>query len=429
MCNKERILIYFGIITLLVSCITNPSVKNESFTVSGSLIINGEPVVNATVFIDGYENLESTSDDNGRFIITEVPGGTQTLKIDKSFNDSSYINFSKEIEVSTDLELDSLLLPNPVLLHPITITTKSSITLVWDKSTASDFREYKIYRHFTSGLDENTGTLIHVSTFITDTTFTDSLLDPTTTYFYRVYSMNAYGKIGGSNIVSGTTDDLYEISPYTLNRTLIIGVPLANPVGIASDQENLWIMFGQSHGSTHYLVYYDINSYQVIKSFTFYNLIEQLGTGVYGITWDGEAVWISVSGNTNKLVKVNPDNGAITQTWSSPTQLGPSDLEWNDNVLWINTGGGLIYKMNPVNGGSDLFLSFPRRTYGIAIRDNEIWLGDFFKSDIHIFDKTNGNHLGYIKSAVYIMGNFCFHNGQLALIENSGISFYDIQTR
>ena len=243
--------------------------------------------------------------------------------------------------------------------------------------------------------------------------------------------MNAYGKIGGSNIVSGKTDDLYEISPYTLIKTLNIGAPLANPVGIASDQVNLWLIFGQHNVSHHYLVYYNIVTFEVIKSFTFFNLIQQLGTGVYGITWDGESIWISVSGNTNKLVKVNPDSGTIIRTWSSPTTLGPSDLDWDGNVLWISTGGGLVYTLNPVNGGSNLFLSlFPifSRDHGIAIRDNEIWIGDLFSTNIHIFNKTDGSHMGYIKNAVSNNGNFCFHNGQLVLIENSGISFYDIHT-
>lgn len=428
MLYKSRTAIIFGLIIFLSSCLTSPE-KNNLYSVRGNLIMNGEPVANANICIDGYDNLKTISDDAGKFLISEVPEGTQTIIVNKFFIDSSHINFSKKIEVSGNLKLDSLLLPKPVLLHQITVTTKSSITLVWDISNANDFREYKIYRHYSSGLDENTGTLIHVSTLITDTTFTDSLLDVNTTYFYRVYTMNAYGKIGGSNIVSGTTDDLYEISPYTLIKTLSIGAPLANPVGIASDQDNLWLMFGQHNASEHYLVYYNVNTYQVIKSFTLHNLIQQLGTGVYGITWDGEAVWISVSGNTNKVVKVDPDNGSIIQTWASPTVLGPSDLEWSGSVLWINTGGGLIYTLNPVHGGSSLFLSFPRRTHGIAIRDNEIWMGDFFKPDIHIFNKTNGNHMGYIKNDISNVGNFCFHSGQLAIIENSGISFYDIQTQ
>ena len=154
---KSQIVIFLGFITFLASCLTNPE-KNTFYSVSGNLIMNGEPVANANIFIDGYSNLKTTSEDDGRFLIKEVPEGTQTIKINKSFNDSSHINFSKKIEVLSDLDLDSLLLPKPVLLHQITITTKTCISLFWDKSTASDFREYKVYRHFSSGLDENTGT-------------------------------------------------------------------------------------------------------------------------------------------------------------------------------------------------------------------------------------------------------------------------------
>ena len=147
MSYKIQILIFLGFIIFLASCLTNPT-KNDFYSVSGNLIMNGEPVANADIFIDGYENLKVTSDEKGKFLILKVPAGTQTIIVNKSFNDSSHIKYYKNIEVSNNLKLDSLLLPNPVLLHQITITTKTSISLIWNKSTAIDFREYKIYRHF-----------------------------------------------------------------------------------------------------------------------------------------------------------------------------------------------------------------------------------------------------------------------------------------
>ena len=95
--------------------------------------------------------------------------------------------------------------------------------LRWTATDAVDFREYKIYQHETSGLDETTGTLIHVSTGIDDTVFTAVSLVPFNTYYFRVYVMNEYGKLGGSNIVSSKTQNAnlignggFEIiDPYT----------------------------------------------------------------------------------------------------------------------------------------------------------------------------------------------------------------------
>jgi len=82
------------------------------------------------------------------------------------------------------------------------------MSLNWNKTDALDFREYKLYRHTTSGLDETTGTLVHVATSILDTSFIDTDLQPFKNYFYRVYIMNDYGRLGGSNIVNDTTKQI-----------------------------------------------------------------------------------------------------------------------------------------------------------------------------------------------------------------------------
>ena len=54
-------------------------------------------------------------------------------------------------------------------------------------------------------MDETTGTLIYVATAITDTSFVDTDLFESTTYYYRVYVMNEFGRLGGSNINSAKT--------------------------------------------------------------------------------------------------------------------------------------------------------------------------------------------------------------------------------
>lgn len=50
-----------------------------------------------------------------------------------------------------------------------TDSTTNIATLKWNKSTAEDFCEYKLYSHTTSGLDETTGELEHVTIDIKDT--------------------------------------------------------------------------------------------------------------------------------------------------------------------------------------------------------------------------------------------------------------------
>lgn len=219
------------------------------------------------------------------------------------------------------------------------------------------------------------------------------------------------------------------LSPYTLENTNSIGVPVSNPTGIASDGTNFWIMSGEHNGDQHELTYYDPINYSIIQQFTFYNLIEVLGTGVYGVTWDGSNVWISVSGNTNKLVKVDPQTGDIIHIWASPTLLGPSDLEWDGDKIWIASGTGEIYSMNAMNGGSQLFLDGvgeSGRDSGIAFRDGELWIGNLFNNDVDIYNASDGSYQGVIQNALSTNGKFCFHNGQLAVLSSGGITFYSV---
>jgi hypothetical protein len=190
---------------LMMSCkeeVTNP---NSKFTVSGKAIYNDNPLAGAEVSLNKTLNYSTTTDSEGNFEITNVPSGNYNLTISKNFSDGKFTEISEDIAVTDNLNLSELKLPKAVLLYPITEITSSSVKLTWTPTDASDFREYKIYRHTTPGLDETTGTLIYVATSINDTSFIDSELFESTTYYYRIYVMNDFGRLGGSNINSAKT--------------------------------------------------------------------------------------------------------------------------------------------------------------------------------------------------------------------------------
>jgi hypothetical protein len=217
----KKLLFYILTIFSILSC----TETNGLYSVSGQILLDDVPVSNATVTIDNSLNWSTSTDKNGNYIIKNVNSGKHNIVIrystkniskintnaDQNFipasnNDSiSYVEINKEISVYQDLILASLKLPKPVIMLPISSTTESSIVIKWSATDAEDFREYKLFRHLTSGLDETTGELVHVSTSRNDTVFTDTKLTPLTNYYYRVYIMNDYGKLGGSNIVSSQT--------------------------------------------------------------------------------------------------------------------------------------------------------------------------------------------------------------------------------
>ena len=85
---------------------------------------------------------------------------------------------------------------------------------------------------------------------------------------------------------------VYEIS---LNSSFLS--PIDSPVGIAVDDTGLyWIIAGEHNGGTHVLISWDPTTGSIPNSYSYDGLIEGLGTGVYGIAWDGSTIWISVSG-------------------------------------------------------------------------------------------------------------------------------------
>lgn len=203
----RTILLIFFLCLMLIGCNRDDD-ADSNYTVSGYCTSNGLPVENVKVDLDGLVQYQTFSNSEGYFEINNVSGGLHDLKATKSKDNGTYIVRSYQIDVFRDLELNNLLLPNPVeLLSAEVDTTVNYLTLIWNKSLADDFREYKLYSNATSALDETTGTLEHVTTSKDDTVF--SLQMPhATTRFYRVFVLNEYGQLGGSNLKSATSGNI-----------------------------------------------------------------------------------------------------------------------------------------------------------------------------------------------------------------------------
>jgi hypothetical protein len=154
-----------------------------------------------TVAIDRVLNWTTATDADGRFEIDGVTPGAHSLSLSKTGSDGSFSEKTSSIVVNGDLTLEAIVLPVPVvLLKPV--QSSNQVRLAWHPSDASDFREYKLYRKEDPGLDETTGKLIAVSTYRADTVFVDKTAFGGQTYYYRIFVMNEYGRVGGSNLES-----------------------------------------------------------------------------------------------------------------------------------------------------------------------------------------------------------------------------------
>jgi len=221
---------------------------------------------------------------------------------------------------------------------------------------------------------------------------------------------------------------------YHLVQVSAIASPLPDPTGIAADATGLWIFRGGQNPSVITLMHFDPSTGVIDKTFALGALIDQAGTGAYGITYDGASIWITVAGNTNKLVQVDPSTGQITRTLSSPTYLGPSDLDFDGTNLWLSTGTGMIFSIDPRTGGlQQEYAASPTslgRDYGVAYRSGELWVGELF-GGMAVQSASTGDVLTLATHADGVafkqqeMGPTCFVGRQLVMASSYGIRTFD----
>jgi hypothetical protein len=213
--------------------------------------------------------------------------------------------------------------------------------------------------------------------------------------------------------------------------------PIANASGVAFDGERLWVI-GGGDGATHTLVEVDPANGSTGRRYTFSGLTETAGTAVYGMAWDGELLWISVSGNTNKIVRVDTADGSIVRSHSSPTELGPSDLDFDGKDVWLSSGTGEVFVLDRVSGGvKRSFRTWPEhgRDGGIAVRADEVWVGNLFgdtsNGGVAIQDPENGALIDTVvgddgRKIRKAWGSMTFVGNQLVLLDRFGLTFYDV---
>ncbi len=215
------------IVAIFLSCEDDGTSSQELHSVSGYVFYSDLPAENITVSIDGKINHMVRTNSDGYFNLAGVRPGDHQLTIRKNLTKShksaanvqSFSEKTYDISVYEDLVLNFLKLPKAVQLYDADAITSSSAELAWSPTDDDNFREYKLYKHNTSGLDETTGTLAHVSTSLFDTLFVDETLNPNEAYFYRVYVMDDFGRIGGSNIVDFQTNNVQLIRNFGFEET------------------------------------------------------------------------------------------------------------------------------------------------------------------------------------------------------------------
>ena len=201
---KNKLIISL-LLFVLISCDSKDITIQDGYTLKGNLKSLTENVSNVSVLLDGATVYQTTTDSEGNFEIKKIEKGMYSLSYKQTQSDSSFTSNYMNVKITNDTTLINLELPRPVLIYSSKNITSSTVEISWSQCNSQGFYEYKIFRKEDTGLDETTGKLVHISTEANDTTFTDSDLKESTKYYYRVYVMNNYGKLGGSKISSCET--------------------------------------------------------------------------------------------------------------------------------------------------------------------------------------------------------------------------------
>lgn len=239
---------FFIVLSILIfSCKNNTEPVGGSYSVEGIIEGKDGPIQGAKIQIDNKYNWTTNSEEDGSFKINDVSKGDHEIVVTKDY-DSSFVERSYTISVEADLILEAMRLPSALTLSNVEIKqtlTSDLITLIWSKSDAEDFREYKLYRHTSSGLDETTGELIHISTFRNDTIFTDSI-PHFSKFYYRLYQMNEYSRLGGSNMIEVSSEKYKNEPLVTLNEMNL---------RYLNQGETLWLYFPAIRGEIYKLTW------------------------------------------------------------------------------------------------------------------------------------------------------------------------------
>jgi hypothetical protein len=214
------------------------------------------------------------------------------------------------------------------------------------------------------------------------------------------------------------------------------GVPVSNATGVACDGSSVWLIGGGHNALRHELVHADLATSEVDKRYSYDNLIESAGTGVYGITRLDGTIYISVAGNTNKLVVVDEASGAVRKQMQAPTILGPSDLDvTGDRQLIESTGTGDIFTLDATTGAvrSQFAAGSSGRNHGVATRGNEAFVGSLF-GGMDVFDLRDGALIGHVTKLdgseleqEKDIGSMCFRGEHLIVLSSLGLSEYEVR--
>jgi hypothetical protein len=306
--------------------------SNLKATIVNKNSINIEWTDNSTIE-DGFYVYRSLTSGTGYTLVTTLganinhytnyelnPSTTYFYRI-RAYNEDGYSAYSNEISVMT---LSPQPPPVPDSLQS-TAVTKKSVTLEWIDDSGYE-EGFIILRSLTSG----TGYAVIDSVDADAVTYTDSGLNPSTSYYYVIVAFNEYGNSAYSDELDIITlDPVPPLAPSDLKSTIISKKSVTLAWSDNSNNENGFIVLRSLLSKNNFITAATLNPNTTV--YTDYGLLPDISYSyiVFAFNEDGN------SGNSNILnVKTFPlelpDAPAnlradtISYTWLT--------LSWDDNA-------------------------------------------------------------------------------------------------
>lgn len=352
------------------------TVPNEpSLSVSPNYLDFGSDKANLTFDIanSGTGELNWSISDNQEWITINPESGTNfnTINVNVNRSDKSPGDYSGSatissnggtgyVEISMNVPEDTP--PSEIELQTPTDITKNSLKLIWTRNFDSDFAAYKIYRDTDASVDRNSE-LIETITESSNNSYADTGLQPSTTYYYRVYTMDMADQYTASNVVGATT--LSELGSWSVIATLDNDL---NAIDVLN--ENYVVTVGKN-GSIYYYVGSEWTEESSPTTNSLYDVKINSKTDIWAVGADGIFHYNGIK---------------WYQSYESSYQEILTIDALDTNKVWAGGEYGVIYYYNGVEWSK------------ISLDADEI-------RDIQIDDKENGWAVDALSRVFYYNGH------------------------
>lgn len=194
--------------------------------------------------------------------------------------------------------------------------------------------------------------------------------------------------------------------------------------GVACDGNSVWLVtdFSLEHAR--------LESGEIYETITFREL-GLMPQSTSGITLLDGQLYVAL-GESAMIVSIDPESRKIVTRFQSP---GASDLEVSAGKLIASDSIGNASVIDPKTGAiRDRFAvgDTANRDYGIAVRDNVIFVGRMF-GGMDVFDVSTGEELGHVTKgdgdeflATEDVGTMCVNRGNVLILSKLGLSEYAV---